>query len=457
MTAESDNYKVSVTEKIGYGLGDTASNIVFQTVMLLLAYFYTDIFGISAAAMGTLFLSVRILDAVTDPMMGGICDRTNTRWGKFRPYIFLLSVPFAVICVITFTTPDFSPTGKLIYAYVTYSLLMIVYTAINIPYCALGGVITPDSQERVSLNSYRFVLATAGGVIVASCTLPLVKLLGQGNEQRGYQLAMTVFGVFAVFMFLACFFLTRERVLPVSQEKTDIFTDIKLLFKNDQWLLIAILNFMLLISLVMRGSCAAYYIKWYAGRADLITAFLTTGMVASMIGAGFAASLTRRIPKFKAYMLIQLSIALVSGCMYFVAAENLALIFVLFFVVQFFVQMGSPILWAMMADTVEYGEYKTGRRVTGLVFSGALFTLKLGMALGGAMLGWFLAYFGYQEKADIQTQTAVNGIVLVFTLIPAIGHVLVIGIVSRYKLSDEKCRQIRTELDNRRLTLHNGA
>ncbi|AQQ70024.1 Inner membrane symporter YicJ [Limihaloglobus sulfuriphilus] len=454
MISGNKNDKVSVIEKIGYGLGDTASNIVFQTVMLLLAYFYTDIFGISAAAMGTLFLSVRILDAVTDPLMGAVCDRTNTRWGKFRPYIFLLSVPFAVICVVTFTTPQFSPAGKLIYAYITYSLLMIIYTAINIPYCALGGVITSDSQERVSLNSYRFVLATAGGVIVASCTLPLVRLLGQGNEQKGYQLAMTVFGVFAVVMFLACFFLTKERVFAVSEKKTGILTDIRLIFSNDQWLLIAVLTFMLLISLVLRGSCAAYYIKWYAGRPDLITAFLTTGMVASMIGAAFAASLTRRMPKSKVYILIQISIALVSACMFFVGPANLALIFILFFIVQFFVQMGSPILWAMMADCVEYGELKTGRRVTGLVFSGALFTLKLGMALGGAILGWLLAYFGYQEKADMQTEEAIRGIVLIFTLIPAIGHILVIGIVSRYKLTDDKCRQIRIELENRRVDTH---
>jgi GPH family glycoside/pentoside/hexuronide:cation symporter len=441
--------KISPLEKIGYGLGDTASNIVFQTVMLLMPLFYTDIFGISAAAMGWLFLAVRILDAITDPMMGAVCDRTNTRWGKFRPYMLWLCVPYAVICVITFTTPEYSPSGKLLYAYLTYSLLIVIYTAINIPYCALGGVITPDSQERVSLNSYRFFLATAGGVLVASCTLPLVHQLGRGNDQKGYQLAMVIFGILAVFMFLASFFLTRERVVQVSDKKSTLWKDLKILFANDQWVVIATVNFVLLIPLVIRASAAAYYMKWVAGRSDLITAFLTTGMAASMIGATFASPLTRRLSKVKSYMLIQFVITVVSASMYFIGRSQLALMFILFTVVQFFGQMASPILWAMMADTADYGEYKSQRRITGLVFSGALFTLKLGMALGGAILGWLLAYYGYQQQAEVQTPKAIKGIVLVFTVIPAIGHLLVMFLISRYKLDDKRFAEIRAELDRR--------
>ena len=452
MTEQTQSCKISPLEKIGYGLGDTASNIVFQTVMLLMPFFYTEIFGISALAMGYLFLSVRILDAITDPLMGTICDHTNTRWGKFRPYVFVLSIPFAVICIITFTTPEFSPSGKLLYAYITYSLLILIYTAINIPYCALGGVITQDSQERVSLNSYRFFLATAGGVLVASCTLPLVKRLGQGNDQRGYQLAMVVFGILAVFMFLACFFLTKERVVQVSDKKSTFRQDLKTLFSNDQWVVVASINFFLLIPLIIRSSSAAYYIKWYAGREDLITAFLTIGMISSMIGAAFASPLTRRLSKVKSYILLQLIIASVSAFMFFIGSGQLILMFLFYTIIQFFGQMASPILWAMMADTVDYGEYKTERRITGLVFSGALFTLKMGMALGGAILGWLLAYYGYQQKADFQTPHAVRGIVLVFTVIPAIGHLLLIGLVARYKLDDKRCGEIRAELESRRTT-----
>lgn len=450
MAQQTQEIKISPLEKIGYGLGDTASNIVFQTVMLLLSYFYTDIFGISAAAMGWLFLSVRVLDAITDPMMGALCDRTSTRWGKFRPYLLWLCVPYAVICVITFTTPDFSPSGKLIYAYITYSLLIIIYTAINIPYCALGGVITPDTQERVSLNSYRFFLATAGGVMVASCTMPLVRRLGAGNDQKGYQLAMVIFGTLAIFMFLACFLLVKERVVQASAHKSTLWRDLKVLFSNDQWLVVACVDFVLLIPLIIRAGSAIYYMKWFAGRQDLGTAFLTAGMIASMIGAAFASPLTRRLSKVKSYMLIQFVIAVVSASMYFLGPSHLVAMFILFIVVQFFGQMASPILWTMMADTADYGEYKTGRRITGLVFSGALFTLKLGMALGGAILGWTLAWYGYQGKADVQTPEAIKGIVLVFTLIPAAGHLLVMALVALYRLDNTRCAEIRAELDRRK-------
>lgn len=445
-------HRISPIEKIGYGLGDTASNIVFQTVMLLLAYYYTDIFGISAAAMGTLFLSVRVLDAVTDPLMGALSDRTSSRWGKFRPYLLWMSVPFAIISVITFTTPDLHAVGKLIYAYITYGLLMLVYTAINIPYCALGGVMTPDTRERVSLNSYRFFLATAGGVLVASATLPLVQWLGRGNDQKGYQLAMVLFGTLAVIMFLACFFLTKERVVQAAPQQAGLWKDIKLLLDNDQWRVISVLNFILLIPLVIRSSAAAYYIKWYAGRKDLITLFLTTGMLAAMIGAAFASPLTRHLSKVKSYILIQAVIFVFSVGLFFVPRNQIVLMFVVFAVIQFFVQMGSPILWAMMADTVDYGEFKTHRRITGLAFSGALFSLKLGIALGGAAFGWLLGFFGYQDVSETQTAqtlSAIKGIALLFTVIPAGFHVLVIAVVKRYTLTEIRCDAIRQELDRR--------
>lgn len=450
MTQTTQQHHVSTTEKIGYGLGDTASNIVFQTVMNLQAYFYTDIFGISARAMGYLFLSVRLMDGITDPIMGMISDRTETRWGKFRPYLLWLSVPFAVITVVAFTTPDFGPVGKLIYAYITYGLLMLVYTAVNIPYCALGGVITPNTRQRVLLNSYRFFLATAGGVLVTSATLPLVNLLGRGNDQKGYQLAMAVFGVIAIVLFLACFYLTKERVVQAVPCKTTFRQDLKVLLSNDQWRIVAGISFVILVPIVIRSSAAAYYIKWYAGRKELITPFLTTGMLAAMFGAAFAGPLTRRMSKVKSYNLIQVVIFIFSALLFFVRPHQIILMFVLFGAVQFFVQMGSPILWTMMADTADYGEYKTGRRITGLIFSSALFTLKMGIAIGGAIFGWVLAYFGYQEVTEIQTENAIRGIVLLFTIIPAVWHLLLIGLVMRYKLTDSRCDAIRVELDRRK-------
>jgi GPH family glycoside/pentoside/hexuronide:cation symporter len=451
MNETTVNKPIRPIEKIGYGLGDFGSNIVFQAVMMLLPLFYTDVFGLSAAAMGTMFLAVRMLDAVTDPIMGAICDRTNTRWGKFRPYLLWLAIPFALLCVVSFTTPELSASGKLIYAYVTYALLMLAYTAINIPYCALGGVITSNSQERVSLNSYRFVLATLAGVLIASATMPLVKLLGQGNDQKGFQLSMAIFSVLAVLSFFGCFFMTKERVAPVSKEKSDVWGDLKSLLRNDQWLVVAGLFFFLLLPLVLRGGAAAYYMKWFAGREDLIATFLTMGAVCQMAGASLASRVTKGMSVVKAYILIQTFIVIGSAAMYFLKSDQLVAMFLLFGFVQFFVQMGAPILFAMAADTVEYGELKTGRRVTGLVFSGALFSLKLGVALGGAMLAWILAGYGYESGNAIAEQSprAVQGIVIATTLAPAIGHTILIPIVAFYKLSTKRCAEIRVELDKR--------
>jgi GPH family glycoside/pentoside/hexuronide:cation symporter len=441
--------KISPLEKIGYGLGDFGSNIVFQSIMMLLPLFYTDVFGIGAAAMGTLFLAVRILDAVIDPVMGVICDHTKTRWGKFRPYLLFTAVPFAVLCVITFTTPTLSDGSKLVYAYITYSLLMLAYTAINIPYCALGGVITADSQERVSLNSYRFVLATAAGVLIAAATMPLVKVLGRGSDQRGFQLAMGLFAGLSIAAFWGCFALTRERINPASNKKADVWNDLKSLVANDQWLVVSLLFFFVLLPLVLRGGAAAYYMKWFAGREDLIAAFLTTGAVCQMMGASQASRVRKYLSARAAYSLIQLIIVAGSAAMYFLNSTQLILMFILYGFVQFFVQMAAPILFAMTADTVEYGELKTGRRVTGLVFSGALFALKMGVAVGGAIMAWVLAFHGYQSGNDVTAQSpqAIRGIVMATTLAPALGHVILIPIVMFYKLTTQRCQQIRQELD----------
>ena len=436
-------------EKIGYGLGDFGSNVVFQTILILLPAFYTDVFGLAPAVMGTMFLAVRLLDTVTDPIMGIIADNTNTKWGKFRPYLLWFAIPFAVVFVLTFITPDLSESGKIIYAYLTYSLLMILYTVVNIPYCALGGVITSDSQERVSANSYRFVIATFAGVLISYFAPDLIEFFGNGNEQEGYPFAMAVFGVFFFFSFFGCFALTKERVGQVVTTKGSLSVDFKTLLKNDQWVVVAILFLVLLIPIVLRGASQVYYVKWFIGDTGLIAAFLTTGTFCQMVGASFASRLTQKVGKVKAYILVQIIIVLGSVALYFVTNTNLYAIFILFGLVNFFVQMGAPILFTMAADTVEYGELKTGRRVTGLVFSGALFALKLGVAIGGWMIGMILAYYGYDGKAVEQSPEAIQGIVLSLTLFPAIGHFLLIPIVSFYKLNKSRCDEIRAQLDQK--------
>ena len=441
--------KLKPIEKIGYGLGDFGSNVVFQTILILLPAFYTDVFGLAPAAMGTMFLAVRLLDTLTDPIMGMVADNTNTKWGKFRPYLLWFAIPFSVIFVFTFITPDFSENGKLAYAYLTYAALMILYTVVNIPYCALGGVITSDSQERVSANSYRFFIATSAGVLISYFAPDLIEYFGNGNEQDGYPYAMSVFGVLAILAFFGCFALTKERVKQVASTKGSLSVDFKTLLKNDQWLVVALLFLVLLVPIVLRGASQVYYVKWFIGDAELIAAFLTTGTFCQMIGAGFASSLTKKLGKVPAYILVQSIIVVGSIALYFVSNSNLYAIFILFGVVNFFVQMGAPILFTMAADTVEYGELKTGRRVTGLVFSGALFALKLGVAVGGWLIGLILAYYGYDGKAEAQSPEAIQGIVLSLTLFPAIGHFLLIPIVSFYKLNKKRCDEIRAELDQK--------
>jgi GPH family glycoside/pentoside/hexuronide:cation symporter len=452
MTSHFSSKRLGVVERIGYGLGDMACNVVLQMLMTFLAFFYTDVFGLSAAAMGTLMLVVRVATSLADPIAGALCDRTWTRWGKFRPYLIWFSISFAAAAVATFTTPNLSAGGKLVYAYCTYTLLMIIYSAINVPYCALGAVITTDSRERISLNGYRFFLATAGGALVTATTLPLVQLLGRGNDRLGFPLAVAVLTFLATFMLWGCFLLTKERVEPLSTEKPNVWTDLTLLIKNDQWRVIAAMNFVLFIALVIQDGTAVYYVTWYLGRPELVGPFITTGMVSSMAGALCASSLVGRSSKIAAYSILQGIIVIMSIAIYCVGPAQLMLLFLLYAVQQFFTQMASPILWSMMADTADYGELITGRRITGLTFSGALLALKLGAALGGASLGWLLACFNYQSQATSQSVDTVNGIVLLFTLFPAFGHLILILLASRYRLNTERCNDIIRALELRKGT-----
>ena len=225
--------KLSFKEKLGYGLGDTASNIFFQFVNIFLLYYYTDVFGLSPAAVGTLFVVTRFWDAINDPLMGAVADRTNTRWGKYRPYMLWMAVPFGLFGYLAFANPDFSQTGKLIYAYVTYVGLMMAYTAINVPYSALMGVMTPSSEERTSLSSFRFVGAFSGTLLISLSVRPLVRLLGGGDEALGFKLTMALLSIIAVLLFIITFCTTKERVKPlVNKEGTSLAKDIQFLFKN---------------------------------------------------------------------------------------------------------------------------------------------------------------------------------------------------------------------------------
>jgi glycoside/pentoside/hexuronide:cation symporter, GPH family len=437
---------LSVKEKVAYGLGDTASNIVFQSVMLFLSFFYTDVFGISPAIVGTLFLVVRIFDAVTDPLMGAINDRTNSRHGKFRPYLLWLAVPFGLISVLAFTTPDLSPDGKVIYAFVTYGLLMLAYTAINIPYSALGGVLTADPGERVSVQSYRFVFGMLGGLLVTAFTLPLVDWFGNGDKALGYQLTIAAMSAVGVIFFWLCFAGTKERIFPPATQNSSFRQDVASLWQNDQWRILCIAAILVLFGMVIRNTLAIYYVKYYLDREDLITLFVTLGMIGNIAGCALAQWLAKRLCKVKAYILIQLIAAVLCVAAFFVSSEQLVLAFVIYIAWCFVLQMGTPLLWAKMADIVDYGQWRTGLRITGMTYSSIVFFIKLGLALGGAVAGWLLAYYGYVPN-QVQSQQTREGILLSFTLLPAITFVLVAAVMKFYKLNDAKVVQVRNELE----------
>ncbi|PYE34476.1 GPH family glycoside/pentoside/hexuronide:cation symporter [Idiomarina fontislapidosi] len=437
---------LSRTEKIAYGLGDTASNIIFQTVMLFLAFFYTDIFGISAAAVGTMFLVVRLIDAVTDPLMGLLTDKTRSRHGQFRPYLVWMAVPFAVFSVFAFTTPDFDENGKLIYAYVTYTLLMLAYTAINIPYSALGGVLTEDPSERVSVQSYRFVLGMLGGLLVTTCTLPLVDWFGQGSQVVGYQLTIAALSVLGMMLFVVCFCGTKERIHPPKQQQLSLREALKTLWQNEQWRRLSIAAALVLTGIALKNTLAVYYVKYYLLRDDLVTAFVSTGMVGNIIGCALAQYVCRYMDKVNAYIGIQVLAAIVCVAAYWIAPEQLTAAFIMYFLWGLFLQMGTPMLWAKIADVADYGYWKTGVRATGLVYSSVVFFIKFGLALGGAISGWWLAFYDYTPN-QIQNIEAQHGIQLAFTVLPALASLLVAAVMLRYTLKQKRVQQISEALE----------
>jgi GPH family glycoside/pentoside/hexuronide:cation symporter len=438
-------------EKIAYGLGDTASNIIFQTVMLFLTFFYTDIFGISPAIVGTLFLVVRVIDAITDPLMGALTDATRTKYGSYRPYLLWLAIPFGLVSVITFTTPDLNATGKVIYAFVTYTLLMLVYTAINIPYSALGGVLSRDPSERVSIQSYRFVFGMLGGLLVSACTLPLVSWFGKGDNALGYQLTMILMSCFGVILFLTCFRFTKERVVAPQQQTLSLKAQMATLWQNGPFKILCGAAIMLLTSMVLRTTLAIYYVKYVLGEADLVTQFVTLGMIGNILGCACAQPLSKRVDKKAAYIYLQYISAAISCFAFFLSDDQLVLAFAVYFLWCFFTQMATPLLWAKMADAIDYGQWQNGHRLTGLVYASVVFFIKLGLALGGAIAGWLLAYYGYQANTELNEATKA-GILTSFTLFPAIGSVLVALIMKRYILDNNTLEKINADLAQRSST-----
>jgi glycoside/pentoside/hexuronide:cation symporter, GPH family len=470
---KTESNKLSFVEKIGYGVGDTASNFYWQTFLNFLPYFYTDVFGLPAAATGTMFLALRIPDTCIDPVMGVIADRTRTRWGHYRPYLLWGCVPMALTGVATFTTPSLGPHGKLVYAYMTYGLIMLAYTFINIPYNALMGVISPNSLERTSVSSFRFVLAYGGLFIVQGLTIPMVKRFGGGNDQRGFQLAMAVYGLLAIALFLTTFFTTRERVQTAPRAGDALKDDLRDLIKNIPWLIVSFIGVSAVFYISLRMGAILYYFKYCVlqpghlyhfehafleshfksglGPEAMASWFMVIGTVGIIFGAAMARPLATLLGgKRRAYIILMTIASALTVFFYFVPLSNIPLIFVTHVAISTMFAPTSPLLWALCADTADYSEWKTGRRATGLVFSATAFSQKLGWAAGGSLLLWLMGYIGF--KANVaQPPHVQTGIRYMMSFYPAIAGFLSAALVLLYKLDDATMVQIERDLKPSRL------
>lgn len=455
--------QVSIKEKIGYGLGDFASSMFWKLFSVYLMVFYTDVFGISAAAVGTMFVVTRLWDTANDPIMGIISDRTNTKWGKFRPFLLWGAIPFALIGILTFTTPDITQSNKLIYAYVTYTLMMMAYTAVNVPYASLLGVMSSSSSDRTSLASYRMVFAFAGSIFAFILIEPLIDFFshlggGEENPERGWMLTIAVYGVIAASLFYLTFSWTKERIAPPKNQEEDLKQDLISLLKNVPWFVLLGAALSTLIFNSLRDGAAVFYFKYtfesqviplFGLSLSLITTYLVAGQVANIAGVILAQPISDRIGK-RATFIGAMSLATVlSGLFYFLTEDQLLLIIVLQCCISACAGIIFPLLWAMYADIADFAEHYSGRRATGLIFSSSSFAQKMGWTFGGAFTGWLLAYYGYEANA-VQSEETKDGLRLMVSFFPAIGAALSAGFMVLYKLTEPVMDKVHLDLADRR-------
>lgn len=482
--------RLSFVEKAGYSLGDAAANFVFMTMILFQLSFYTDTLGITAAAAGTMLLLGRLWDAFFDPIMGVVADRTNTRWGKFRPWVLWTALPWGVVMVLAYTVPGFGTTGKIIWAGLTNTLLMTLYSMNNTPYSALSGVMTGDDTERTRLSSYRLMAAIIAQLVVGGFTLPLVAKLGQGDSARGWQLTMTIWATVCVVFFLITFLTTRERIQPPPGQHANPREDFRLLARNGPWIAMFALTLAHFVYVAMRGGTMFYYFDYYVSETELLR-FLqgvglpqaTAGVDASggllgtfglvlaadgsnagpvgfslfniwsqlvtVIGIASSALLAVKFGK-RPVALVGFSLASILGAAFsFLPAESVGATFALEGVRALAYAPTIPLIWAMFADVADYTEWKWNRRITGVIFATILFALKAGLSLGGAIAGWLLSGYGYRANA-VQTSEALQGIRLTAGVYPAIFLAICVLCLFGYKITRALNVQIQNELAERR-------
>jgi len=441
---------LTVGEKFGYSLGDLAANFIFQAMLALQLDFYTHTFGLTAAQAGTLFLVVGLGVAFLNPVMGIIADRTSTRWGKFRPWLLWTALPFGVIGVLTFTTPNISPAAKIVYAWTTYILLRIIYTVNNVPYASITAVMTSDPDERTSISSYRQIAANSAGFIIASLAIPMVKFFGHGDDARGYQLTMGLLSALSVVFFVVAFFCTKERIQPDPKQKTSLTRDLSDLFRNRPWVVLFLATLFYFAAIVVRGNVMLPYFRFVAGNVDLYSWFNGFGLISLLIGVALSTTVAMRVGKRPLFIASMVISGIFNMALFVIPAHATSIIIGAEVLRQFAFGLSGPIIWAMMGDVADYGEWKTGRRASGTVTAAVVFALWAGLALGGAIAGWLFSFYGFVSEAQVQTAAAQSGILITASIYAGLAFFAAGVCMFFYPVSRDVSRQIADELATRR-------
>ncbi|TAE49169.1 MAG: MFS transporter [Bacteroidetes bacterium] len=463
--------RLSVREKIGYSLGDLSANLVFQTLMTFLAFFYTDVFKIPPASAAAVMLIGGILGATFNLVMGAIADRTVTRWGKFRPWVLWTAVPFGISAFLAFSTPDLGESGKIAYAFFTYLLLVIMYSANNLPYSALSGVMTGDMNERNSLSSYRFVAVMVAQFVTQVLLLPMVLYLGGGDQPAGFKMAVGIFAIVSVICFIITFLTTRERIVPTPEQKSSVAQDLDDLSRNRPWIVMLALTIMVFITLALKGGSYIYFFRNYLDQESLrqflsgwgmagdpgsdyastaFSIFNAGGIIFMIVGILFSKPLAGRFGKRDVFGWGLFASALFVLALYFMPPQAVGLVILAQILHGFFYGITIPLLWAMIADVADYSEWKNNRRATAIIFSAMIFGLKVGLSIGGALLGTLLAMSGYDSNLTTQTPEAVEGIRRLVSIYPTLFFVAACGLLFFYEINKSKETQIEQELSQRR-------
>jgi len=471
--------KLSVKEKIGYSLGDLAANLVFQTLMTYLAYFYTDIYGLHTSDASAVMLTVGLIAAFGfNPIIGAIADRTVSRWGKFRPWILWTSIPLGIAALAAFSTPDFSYKGKLIYAIITYTLLLLLYAANNLPYSALSGVITGDMKERNSMSAYRFVAVMFAQFFVQVFMLPIIEAAGSGDKAAGIEKVMTWLAIIGTVMLIITFLTTKERIVPKPEQKSSIKEDLGDLFKNRPWVIMLTLTTLVFITLAMKGGSYVYYFKNYVDKQALTSfiqpllnflsgiginffgedpvsagfgLFNAGGIIFMIVGITLSKRLADKYGKRDVFGIALFISTLFILLFYFFSASSVRLMFASQILHGFFYGITIPLLWAMIADVADYSEWKNGRRATAIIFSAMMVGLKGGLSIGNALLTWVLGLFHYVPNSDgEQSASAILGVKMLVSVFPAIPFLIGTGLLFLYHINKKMEVQIESELKLRR-------